>query len=146
LNIFNPHINIDPIISYSLMDLHLDLNDEFWYVVLTFHNSLIEHIIFGEPQLFDIEALRSMVENSTCKRGLWGGGNSSWSLDKIDDEFFIEYEISGCGEGSSIKVKLPKNEMYNHLYNILKLLAFENIHELHQFALTMDGVKIIVPS
>jgi len=126
------------------MNLHLNLDDEYWTIVLTFHNSPIEHIAFSEPNLFDIETLSSMIKKSTSRKGLSGGGNSSWSLDKINDEYYIEYDISGAGEDSSIKVKLPRNEMHTYLNNLFKLRACDDINDLHQFALTLDGVNVIV--
>lgn len=80
--------------------------------------------------------LTEMIDNniSSCN-GLGGGGNSFWNLTKENNEFYIEYYISGAGNGSSIKIKLPTDNIMKCLQNILMLINFnsDNTKTMQEF-------------
>jgi|SRR5690606_28504023 len=132
------------------MNLYFDFNtagDEFWRIELMFDSSLIGTLMIGDPGLICLPN-NDNIDNTLIKDS---SGDSFWTLDKIDGQYNVTFEISGQGDNASLSVKLPKDEMDIHMKNIYLLINKSNqcsFAEFYQFAIeyasTMNNINIIV--
>ena len=132
---------------YIKMDLHINTNNNYYFVTLNFNNSDIKSITIEEPYDLNhsvLEEINNLTEKYTCI--LDGGGNSCWTLFLKDGIYTMTSSISGMGYGSEITVVLPTDQIVAHLKNIFQLdSAYKTggIRGVEEAAKQLENVNII---
>jgi len=105
-------------IPHIKVTLYKDDDDCCFELTVVFKNSPIKNLYISEPWSMNKNQLDALLDG---KGTVGGGGNSCWGLTASNGVYSIIYDISGCGDNSSIVIELPREQTI-YLLNVWREL------------------------
>lgn len=118
-------MQIDYTVSYYDIEGHPGVEYKHPVITLKFKEIGVKWTLSDIGYDSDLQSFRNIREcllTNDYSKGFGGGGNSSWNCYVRKEVFVIEFDISGLGGDSTLRVKIPNKDMVGSINTIIEVL------------------------